>query len=332
MMKRKLGRSGIEVSAMGLGCWAIGGPNQRIDEEGNISQMGWGEVDDDESIRAIHAALDLGISFIDTANNYGAGHSEEVVGKALKGRRDKVILATKFGSVFDANKKMHYDKGQDYIITPEFIREACEGSLRRLQTDYIDLYQFHWGTYDETRALDVRAVVEELVIEGKIRTFGWSTDQPHLAAIFAASDNCTAIQHRVNVLNPANEMLALCDEHNLASINKSPLNAGVLTGKFHANYEFEETDGRKDVDWSSERIQTLLSKADKLRDILTSDGRTMAQGSLAWIWAHSNRTIPIPGFKNVKQATENAKAMEFGPLTQNQMDKIDSILNPPSDH
>ena len=130
-MKRKLGKSGIEVSALGLGCSAIGGPNLRTSDGENFSQMGWGEVNDDESLRAIHAALDLGINFIDTANNYGAGHSEIVVGKALKHRRDKVVLATKFGSVFDEVKKVHYDKGEDYIITPEFIRASCEGSLRR---------------------------------------------------------------------------------------------------------------------------------------------------------------------------------------------------------
>jgi aryl-alcohol dehydrogenase-like predicted oxidoreductase len=121
-------------------------------------------------------------------------------------------------------------------------------------------------------------------------------------------------------------MLVLCDEHNLASINKLPLNAGVLTGKFHPDYEFEETDGRKDVDWKSERLTTLLARVDALREILSSDGRTMAQGSLAWIWAHSDRTIPIPGFKNVKQATENTRAMGFGPLPQDQMEKIDRIL------
>ena len=325
-MQRKLGKSGITVSAMGLGCWAIGGPNLRTSDGENFSQMGWGEVDDDESIRAIHTALDLGINFIDTANNYGAGHSEVVVGQALRGRRDKVVLATKFGSVFDETKKIHYDKGDDYVITPTFIRKSCDGSLRRLQTDYIDLYQFHWGTYDENRALDVLATLEDLVTEGKIRAFGWSTDHPHLAAIFAKSENCTAIQHRMNVFSPAEEMLALCNEHNLASINKSPLNAGVLTGKFHPGYEFEETDGRKDVDWKSERLRTLLAQVDALREILSSNGRTMAQGSLAWIWAHSNITIPIPGFKNVQQVTENAKAMDFGPLTQAQMAEIDEIL------
>jgi len=326
MFTRTLGKSGIEVSALGLGCWAIGGPFDRTADGEIFSPMGWGQVDDAESIRAIHAALDLGVNFIDTANNYGAGHSEVVIGQALKGRRDKVILATKFGSVFDEATKIHYDKGEDFIVTPEFIRTSLEDSLRRLQTDTIDLYQFHWGTYDETRALDVLGTLETLVTSGKIRTIGWSTDHPHLAAIFAQSEHCTAVQHRVNVLNPADEMLALCEAYDLASINKSPLNSALLTGKFYQNYEFDEEDGRKAIDWQSERLQKLLAQVDALREILTSDGRTMAQGALAWIWAYSDRTIPIPGFKNVKQVTENARAMAFGPLSKAAMMEIEKIL------
>lgn len=326
MFTRRLGKSGIEVSGLGLGCWAIGGPFHRTRDGENFSPMGWGNVDDAQSIRAIHAGLDLGINFIDTANNYGAGHSEVVIGQALKGRRDKVVLATKFGSVFDETEKVHYDKGEDFIVTPEFIRTSCEESLRRLQTDYIDLYYFHHGAYDETRALDVLETLEELVTVGKIRTFGWSTDHPHRAAIFAASENCTAIEHLVNVFNPADEMIAVCEEYDLASVNKSPLNAALLTGKFHEDYEFEETDSRKAVDWSSEALQKRLAQVDEMREILSSGGRTMAQGALAWIWAYSNRTIPIPGFKNVKQVTENARAMEFGPLSETAMRDIKALL------
>ena len=327
-MKRALGRSGIEVSAMGIGCWAIGGPFRRTADGKEFFPMGWGQVNDDESVRAIHAALDLGVTFIDTSNNYGAGHSETVIGKALQGRRDKVTLATKFGMVFDEEKKIHFDQDEDFIVTPEFIRESLERSLQRLQTDYIDLYQFHWGSYDETLSLDVRSTLDQLVMEGKIRTFGWSTDDPDLAPIFAESDNCTAIQHRLNVLNPADEMLAVCEKKDLASINKSPLNSAFLTGKIHKDYHFENEDGRKGMDLESDPLQQRLRQVEALRDVLTSNGRTMAQGSLAWIWAYSSRTIPIPGFKNVKQVTENAKAMEFGPLTQSQMNEIESILNP----
>ena len=325
-MKRILGRSGIEVSAMGMGCWAIGGPNQRTSDGETFIPMGWGQVDDQESIRAIHAGIDLGVTFFDTANNYGAGRSERVLGKALVGKRDKVIIATKFGSVFDEEKKIHFDKDQDFVITPKFIREACESSLHRLQTDVIDLYQFHWGTYDEERALTVRETLEELVAEGKIRWYGWSTDHPHLAAIFAQGKHCATIQHRLNVLNDAPEMLALCAQKGLASINKSPLNAGVLTGKFTEDSVFAEDDGRSAVDFKSERVTDLLRKVEQVREVLTGNGRSMAQGALAWIWARSNIAIPIPGFKTVQQVTDNAGAMQFGPLTDAETRRIDEIL------
>lgn len=326
-MKRPLGRSNIAVSALGLGCWAIGGPFRRTSDGVNFEPMGWGQVDDDESIRAIHCAIDLGVNFFDTANNYGAGHSEEVLGRALLGRRDRVVIATKFGSVFDEATRTHFDKGDDFVITPEFIREACEASLRRLQTDVIDLYQFHWGVYDAQRALTVRQTLEELVQAGKIRWYGWSTDRPELAAIFAEGAHCTAVQHRLNVLSDAPQMLALCAAQNLASINKQPLNSGLLTGKFTTESTFPDDDLRVDVDFSTGRLRDRLRQIEDLRDVLASNGRSMAQGALAWIWARSNVAVPIPGFKNVRQVEDNAGALAFGPLTEVQMRQIDEILD-----
>lgn len=133
-MKRTLGRSGIEVSALGMGCWAIGG----LYWSGE-TPLGWGEIDDDESIRAIHASLDRGVNFFDTANVYGAGHSERVLGRVITGRRSRVVIATKFNAVFDETTRRM--TGSD--PSPEAIRKACEESLRRLNTEYIDLYQFH---------------------------------------------------------------------------------------------------------------------------------------------------------------------------------------------
>jgi aryl-alcohol dehydrogenase-like predicted oxidoreductase len=162
-LTRSLGRSGIEVSAVGLGCWAIGGPFFR-----DGGPVGWGEVDDAESTRAIHRALDLGATFFDTSNVYGAGHSERVLGRALAGRRDEVAIATKFGNVFDESTR--HITGAD--ASPEGIRRACEASLRRLGTDRIDLYQLHLGDYDPVAAVEVRETLEELVDEGSIRAYG----------------------------------------------------------------------------------------------------------------------------------------------------------------
>ena len=159
MFKRRLGRSNLEVSAMGLGCWAMGGPWTYDGEP-----AGWGGVDDAESIRAIHCALEAGINFFDTAANYGCGHSEKILGQAVTGRRDKVILATKFGYVIDETTRI-VTKNDEGVVGR--IRQECEDSLRRLKSDYIDLYQFHKDDYDPEKAAEVRDALEDLVEEGK---------------------------------------------------------------------------------------------------------------------------------------------------------------------
>src|SRR5262245_47256284 len=189
---RKLGRSGIEISPMGLGCWAIGGPFWT-----GTTPHGWGEVDDEESIRAVHAGLELGINFYDTANVYGAGHSERVLARAFEGRRSQVVIATKFGNFFDESTRQITGSS----AAPDDIRHACEDSLRRLNTDYIDLYQLHLGGYDVERAPEVRQTLESLVTAGKIRWYGWSTDDPERARIFAEGPHCAAIQQQINVLD-----------------------------------------------------------------------------------------------------------------------------------
>jgi aryl-alcohol dehydrogenase-like predicted oxidoreductase len=155
---------------MGLGCWAIGGI--WWDKQCGCSPAGWGQVDDGESIRAIQWAVDAGITLFDTADNYGCGHSEHILGQVLAGRRDQVILATEFGYV--CNQAARYVIGSN--AEPTYIRRALEASLRRLNTDYIDLYQFHLYDYDLDQAVQVRETLEELVREGKIRWYGWSTN------------------------------------------------------------------------------------------------------------------------------------------------------------
>src|SRR3990172_4556483 len=160
MLKRTLGKSKLEVSALGVGCWAIGGP-WTWDQPGNEPYpAGWGNTDDDESIRAVHAAMDMGANFFDTAANYGAGHSEVVLGRALKGKRDKVIIATKFGHIVNEEKKTVYGD-LDQIL--KNVRTDVENSLRRLQTDFIDIYQLHAGEFPPERALELQVILEELV-------------------------------------------------------------------------------------------------------------------------------------------------------------------------
>lgn len=330
MFKRRLGRSNLEVSAMGLGCWAIGGPWDWLEADGSKEAEGWGQVDDAESIRAIHYALDAGINFFDTAANYGCGHSERVIGQAVVGRRDKVILATKFGYAVDEEKRI-VSEADD--IVPR-IRQECEDSLRRLKVDYIDLYQFHKGDYDPGKAVEVCDVLERLVEEGKIRWHGWSTDNPLGVQVFAQGAHCTAIQHFL-VMEMVNydvpRMLAVCEKYDQASINRSPLSGGMMTGNLNRDSTFPKDDLRHNqekylrTDGAVLRFQRIEAVQKFFAE--AGDTRTQAQIALAWIWTRSERTIPIPGFKTFAQVKENIQAMEFGLLSNEQMNKIDEIYN-----
>ncbi|MBN2176053.1 MAG: aldo/keto reductase [Demequinaceae bacterium] len=325
-MTRTLGRSGVEISALGMGCWAIGGPFHGKDGQ----PYGWGEVDDAESTRAIHAALDKGVTFFDTADVYGAGHSERVLGAALKGKRDKVVIATKWGNMFCEEKKEM--DGVD--ASPDYVRWACNNSLRRLGTDYIDLYQFHLNDYPAEKAEPLIEALEGLVKEGKIRWYGWSTDFPDRARSWAdRGAHCTSIQHDFCVVNPLPEVLPVCEEFNLASINRGPLGMGLLTGKYTASSKpLGPDDVRgKAPGWmvlfkDGKATPEALDKLAAIREILTRDGRTLAQGALGWLWARSSLTIPIPGFRTVAQVEENAGALALGALPAEDAEEAATII------
>ncbi|MFD9003536.1 aldo/keto reductase [Streptomyces sp. NPDC059582] len=322
---RTLGRSGIRVSALGFGCWAIGGEWQTPDGQ----PLGWGKVDDDESVRAIRRALDLGVTFFDTADAYGTGHSERVLGRALGKRRDDVVVATKWGNLFD--ERTRTADGQD--ASPEHARRALTASLARLGTDHVDLFQLHLSDADPEQAARLRDACEEFVREGLVRAYAWSTDDPARAAVFAEGRHCTAVQHALNVFQDAPAMLALCEDLDLASVNRSPLAMGLLTGRHSGRPALEAGDIRsRPPAWlpgfgdGSGADPQWLARVEALRDVLTSGGRTPAQGALAWIWARSPRTVPIPGFRSVAQAEENAGAIAKGPLTAGQLADVDRIL------
>ena len=326
MFTRKLGKSGIEVSALGLGCWAIGGPWDITFGQDGPHPAGWGQIDDAESIRAIHAGLEMGINFLDTAANYGAGHSERILAKALAGRREQAVIATKFGYLVDeANKLVTADPN----AVLKNLRQDCENSLRRLNTDTIDLYQLHVGDYPPQNAGAVRDALEELVAEGKIRWYGWSTDNAAGARVFAEGEHCTAIQQAVNWATRQDYVptLQVCEKFNLASINRGPLGRGVLTGKFKGgDVKFPADDGRSAWNLKEGTVAEMIRTVEDLKEVLTSGGRTLAQGALGWLWARSAVTIPIPGFKSVKQVEDNAGALAFGPLADWQMGQIDELL------
>jgi aryl-alcohol dehydrogenase-like predicted oxidoreductase len=280
-------------------------------------------VDDQESIRAIQFALDSGINFFDTAANYGAGHSELILSQALGRRRARAIIATKFGYIVDEEER-NVIPSQDVAGN---LRNDCEDSLRRLNTDFIDLYQLHVGAYPPERAGEVIDGLEGLVAAGKIRWYGWSTDNPAGARVFAQGRHCTAIQHVLNLAHDTPEMLALCAEANLASVNRTPLGMGLLTGKFSPETTFPGDDIRSTWDMQDGIPGESARQVEAAREILTAGGRTLAQAALAWTWARSEITIPIPGFKTVTQMQENIAAIDFGPLSTEQMAALDSLVD-----
>jgi aryl-alcohol dehydrogenase-like predicted oxidoreductase len=317
-----LGRSGLHVSALGLGTMGIGGLfwDRSLRED---QPVGYGRVDDAASIRAIHRALDLGITYFDTADVYGCGHSERVLGRALAGLGNEVVVSTKFGHTF--NEATQEALGDD--ASPAYIREACEASLRRLGVEVIDLYFFHLKQYPMDRASEVRETLEDLVREGKVRYYGWSTDDVDRARLFAEGKHCTAVMHRLNYIVDAPEMLAFCESENLASINRIPFLMGILTGKYRDGIDLPDEDMRSMFFRNSPAARDA-ARVEALRPTLTADGRSLPQAALGWIWARSPVTIPIPGFKSVAHVEDNAGAMAYGPLSNAQMTAVEEALSP----
>jgi aryl-alcohol dehydrogenase-like predicted oxidoreductase len=328
-MKRILGKSNIEISGIGMGCWAIGGP---VWLDGRPD--GYGIVDNEGSKKAIRQGVAMGVNFFDTSDVYGTGHSERILGEALKGVRDKVVIGTKFGYTY--NEDIRHITGK--YVSPEYIRWALEQSLRRLQTDYIDLYTIHVGSIPEEQMPVVMNTLDGLQEKGLIRAYCWSTSELRCAEYFAHKSNGVALMHTLNVFTCPDRMLQLCEKNNLASINIFPLAMGMLSGKFNVNTVMDSNEVRgSGHSWvkyfeNGKPKQEYLDRLDALREILTSQGRTLVQGALAWIWAKGDYTIPIPGFKTVEQVIENARAMDFGPLTNAQMVEIEAIVRESSSH
>ncbi len=323
-MKRILGRCGIDVSAMGLGCAAIGGPF--LNKDGGINA--YGHVTDSESIEAINAGLEAGITLFDTSNIYGCGRSERLLGSVLREYRDDVIIATKFGNTWDmkSDNPRIPCRQTGIDITTSGIKQACLESLERLQTDYIDIYQLHLGYLDRQFAPEVMETLENLVEEGLIRYYGWSTNFPESASIFAAGTHCTMTQFRHNIVSINDDMLGVLNTFNIAGFVKGPLGYGILTGKYNDDSTVPDNHLFSDVKFSEGSLKEIRNLLDSIHEVLTQDGRTLAQAAIGWIWAQHKLLIPIPGFKNVQQVEENSSAMQFGPLSKNQLHEIERIL------
>ena len=305
---RRLGRSGLLVSPLGLGTARIAGLGWREDLKPQFTSQA---VQD--AVRQIQAAVDLGVTFFDTADNYGQGLSERVLGEALRDRRDGVLVATKFGEdpISDLDDPWALDAGT--------VRAACEASLRRLGFEAIDLYLLHRRDYPLEQALEMMDVLEDRVCAGKIRYYGWSTDDVERARLFARGEHCTAIEHRLNIINNNAAMLELCREHDLASLNRGPLLMGVLTGRWSPD---TIPDDYRAEWFGDQEFLELLACVRGLEPYLTTGGRTYVQGALAWIWARSPLTIPLPGFRNLEQMQALVQAMQFDPLAPDAMQAI----------
>jgi aryl-alcohol dehydrogenase-like predicted oxidoreductase len=318
-MKIKIKNTNKTTAKMGMGCFALGGTFYGT----NGSPYAYGDVKDEESIETIHKAIDLGINLFDTADVYGLGRSEKVLGEAIKEYRDDIIIATKFASKFDEEKQETMDgKG----TSKEYILSALDASMRRLQTDFIDIYQFHSSSHDIEESKQVKLILNDLVSEGRIGGFGWSTDDVQRMEMFAESDKCNSVQFGLNVVFHNEEMVKLCDTYELAGLIRSPLASGTLTGKYRDGVKIAKNHMLSQVDFSTERRVQINKKLDTLKELLTNDGRSLIQGQLSWIMSQGDKIIPIPGAKTVSQITENAQTLEFGPLKQDIIEEINELF------
>jgi aryl-alcohol dehydrogenase-like predicted oxidoreductase len=310
MEPRILGRSGIKVSPLGLGTARIGG----LGWHDELPPINFSRARR-EAIHQIRRAVDLGVTFFDTADNYGQGFCEQVLGEALRNRKKDIIVATKFG------ENPHLDQQDPWLLSESLVTRACENSLRRLGFECIDLYLLHRRDYPLEQVPSIIEVLEELVQAGKIRYYGWSTDDVNRAKTMAHGEHCIAIEHRLNAINDNPEMLDLCNEEGLVSINRVPLLMGVLKTKFTKNTQLEEDDPRSKW-FELEEFIKLLSCVHQIEPYLTSNNRSAVQGALGWIWARSSITIPVPGFRNMEQMQELIQSMQFEALPYDAMQAI----------
>lgn len=300
MKYRTLGKTGLKVSEIGFGAWAIGGPAMA----GDIP-IGWGDVKEEESIRAIAKARELGINFFDTADFYGLGHSEELLGKVLKPFWNEIILATKVGHelLSDGTIKLNYSK--NYII------EACERSLKRLQKDVIDVYQLHSARMIHLEQGECIEAMEKLQQDGKIRYWGISlnTFEPDAEAEFLMKHKIgDTFQVVFNIINQIayKNVIKKAAENNYGIIARMPLQFGLLTGKFSKKTKFDKNDHRK-FRLPPEVLDLAIEKLDLVWKIAEKYNVSKTNFALSFILNHSEVSTVIPGIKTVKQAEENSQ-------------------------
>ncbi len=312
MITRKLGKHGPEVSILGLGCMGM-------------SEF-YGAGDEKESVATLERALELGINFWDTSDAYGPHTNEELLGRTLQGRRDKVFLATKFGIVRDPNDPMK----RGISGRPEYVRESVEGSLRRLKTDYIDLYYQH--RVDRTVPIEETVgAMARLVEEGKVRHLGLSEASAASIRKAARVHPITALQSEYSLWTRDPETtgtLAACRENGVALVAYSPLGRGFLTGAITKPEDFAEDDYRRvNPRFTGENFAKNLAIVDKVKKFAADKGCTPGQLALAWVIAKGDDIVPIPGTKRVKYLEENAGAVDVK-LSAAEVADIDAVFPP----
>ncbi|ACT03139.1 aldo/keto reductase [Paenibacillus sp. JDR-2] len=308
MYTRKLGKTGIEVSEIGFGAWAIGGD-------------AWGPVDDNQSLRAMEAAVEKGVNFIDTADVYGDGRSEKLVAKLIEGRRDKLVISTKGGLMGH-----HRDpKGEAVYDRPSKVIEAFENSLQRLGTDYIDVYFCHlwWDKEEETEAF--MEAFRQLKQDGKVKAAGVSTENFDYIKHFNRDGSLDAVQLDYSILNRSveTEVLPYLQQHGIAAVVRGPLRMGILTGKFNRETTFVDGDIRRN--WPKEPwFVESLAKVEALRG-LVNDERTLSQAALRYVLNHPAVSVAIPGAKTAEQAAQNVSASVRPLLSEDDWKIIEQI-------
>jgi aryl-alcohol dehydrogenase-like predicted oxidoreductase len=299
---KRLGRNNVLVSEIGFGAWAISG-------------RGYGPTDDKDSIRALHRALDLGVNFIDTADIYGDGHSEELIGRVLRGRNDKeAIIATKFGWDF------YRDGGIRSNLKRNYISFALEKSLKRLGREWIDIYQIHNSKPDDIERDNVYETLDEFKKQGKIRFYGVSAYYVEDGIEAIKTGKPDTIQIIYNILEQEVEvkLFPLAIKNDIGIIAREPLASGLLTGKYNENSKFPKTDHRHG--WSKKFLEESARKVSRLK-FLEKEGQTLIQAALRFSLSYKAVSVVIPGAKTINQVEENISAAE-AELNPNELKRI----------